>query len=57
METDFISTLIGIFLLAYFILSIQSKCNQFFSAEFMAAFHLWDSIKQVEYVYESGPLL
>lgn len=55
----FMSTLTGIFLLFYFILSLQNKHNQFwfFSAEFMAAFHPWGSIKQVGYVNESGPIL
>jgi len=53
----FMSTLTGIFFLVYFILSMESKRNQFFSAEFMAAFHPWGSIKQVGYVGEFGPVL
>lgn len=52
------STLTGIFLTVYFILSMPSKHNYvFFLAEIMAAFHLWGSIKQVGYVNEYGPIL
>lgn len=59
-ETDFMATLTGMFLLVYFILPIQGKHIYmffFFLTEFMTAFHLGGSIKQVGYVNESGLIL
>lgn len=44
------SMLIDIFLLDFFILPYKASVIGCFSAEFMAAFLLWGSIKQVQYV-------